>query len=609
MLSFFGVETEPIWIRRAVSFDSHRIPTQKENNEMKEWTLMFYFASDNQLAPIVVSQLKGIKDAGFQENTDVLVYFDPNEFGVPTRIYDVNRERRLEGMRNAKKPRTVVGDGADPFVRDMDEDKVDPTTIVTDDRPSSTDLRKALIDQTEISAEEALKNFLGFCREAHPAKHYILFLIGHGMVVANDAFLPDDNPVSAITLKKLGKILTCFTAKVKEQEGALELLALHSCSMSAIEVAYELKGTANYLMASEGTTFLGDWPYRQMLKKSFNVAEAKNIAQRAAKKKGAVQNEAEGEPEITIQKLVQSLYFLTLHSATDYMHAGYSHDLTLCSLNPKTLEDIAGSIQKLVAHLKKGLNESSGSAVTELGKRIKELVLLAHLESQSYWGESYTDLFDFCHCLREKCDPESDLGYLHTACSDVMEKLTPIGSDDISERFKSLVIYSNNFGWQFQYSHGLSVYFPWSKPIETVSKGSEDAGRAAPEKYEEEQKGAFERYKEYAFSTELSTDSWFSFLQIYFRETERKRREDGGSFESRIDAFQKAEQTFRFDLSSRLDKVGPQLDKVGGRQGADCTCPSIKNYPKEKEDRKIKGKVKRNLPRFAITPEALDAFE
>jgi hypothetical protein len=586
-------------------------------DDMKEWTIMFYFAGDNQLAPIVVSQLKGIKDAGFQENTDVLVYFDPNELGVPTKIYDVNRKRKLEGMTNSRKPRTLIGDGADSFVRNMEEDNVDPKTIITSNRPASSAISKALISQNEINAEKALENFLGFCREAHPARHYILFLVGHGMVVGNDTFLLDDNPISAITLKKLGHILHTFTTDVVKENGSFELLGLHSCSMSAIEVAYQLKGTAKFMVASEGPTFLGDWHYRQLLKKSFVFAEAKNVAQRAARKQGVDQDEAESD--LKILELVKSLYFLTLHSATDYLHAGYSHDLALCNLDPESFEDITGSIQNLVALLKKGLNESSpkdGSAATELGKRIKELVLLAHWEAQSYWGESYTDLFDFCRCLRERCDPEGDLKDLHTSCSDVMKKLTPIKSDDISERFKSLIIYSIHFGWEFQYSHGFSVYFPWSRPIETVSNGSEDAGRAAPEKFEHEQKGALERYEEYAFTEELGTDSWLSFLETYFNETERnpRRKEDrsiklrADAFELRADAFAEAEESFTFDLLSRLDKVGGRLNKVGGREGADCTCPSIKNYPKDKYPKNAKGKMKKNLPTFSMSEEALEAF-
>ncbi len=37
----------------------------------KEWTLMFYFASDNPLAAGIVSQLKSIKQAGFHPEINV----------------------------------------------------------------------------------------------------------------------------------------------------------------------------------------------------------------------------------------------------------------------------------------------------------------------------------------------------------------------------------------------------------------------------------------------------------------------------------------------------------------------------------------------------------
>ena len=175
---------------------------------MKEWTIMFYFASDNPLAPVIVSQLKAIKDAGFHENIDVLVHFDPNEFGVPTRIYDVNRERK----RNPNLPDTMIGDGPDPFVRNMTEDDIKPEKInarVGRASAISRALNKtgAGNNRDTANAEDALEGFLDFCRENNPAKRYMLFLIGHGMVVGNDAFLPDENPVSSITLKRLGEIL------------------------------------------------------------------------------------------------------------------------------------------------------------------------------------------------------------------------------------------------------------------------------------------------------------------------------------------------------------------------------------------------------------------
>ena len=629
---------------------------------MKEWTIMFYFAGDNELAPIVVSQVKAIKDAGFQENTDVLVYFDPNEVGVPTRVYDVNRKRKLDQKRKKKKdpgvPGSQIGDGADPFVRSMDEDDVRPDDIPDRaDLIASKNLRKALEEQNEVNAEDALENFIGFCREAHQAKHYILYLVGHGMVVGSDTFLPDDNPVSAITLKRLGEILKDFNDKVTSEKGTFELLALHSCSMSAVEVAYELKDTAKYMIASEGPSFLVGWPYRQALKKTFTRAEAINNGGPGPKKRRTGQYMAGSDTEADIQELIEDLYGLTLHNATDFMSAGYSHDLALCSLDSEKITELAGLIKTLVIQLKTGLDESNDKTdrpATSLGKRIKELVLLAHWEAQSYWGENYTDLFDFCRCIHKRCESDAALKDLSDACAAVMAKLDTVRSDDRSERFNGLVIRSQNFGSKFQYSHGLSIYFPWSRPIETApSRGTAIRtyvkGKHKVKYNEEEQKRAFERYQEYAFNEDLGDDSWVSFLETYFKETERKTRKAEDRAEDRavepavqprgvelrrFNPDQAARAATRFfnplGILARVDKVSPQLDdKVGSQQGAACTCPSFKNYPQTTDEepdegeaakgktakgkaakaRPVRGKIITNAPAITITGEPLQAFE
>src|ERR1700749_75476 len=242
--------------------------TLKESLKMadKEWTVMIFFATDNPLSPLVVSQLKEIKDAGFQQDVDVVIHFDSNEAGVPTRVFDVNRRRKEEAM--ARGIRAQVGDGRDSFVRDLTDDAVDPDKLSNDSATATGKLRAALEMRDSNNAGDALRNFLGFCRENHRAKNYILVLAGHGLVVGNDAFLPDDNPVSAIALDALQDILGKFTGKINEENGGeLQLLAMHSCAMSAIEVAYQLRGTAKYMIGSEGVAFINSWPYRQMLKR------------------------------------------------------------------------------------------------------------------------------------------------------------------------------------------------------------------------------------------------------------------------------------------------------------------------------------------------------
>jgi hypothetical protein len=516
--------------------------------ELNEWTLMFYIGGDNQLSPLMVSELKAIKDAGFQRNTSVLVHFDPNENGAPTRIFDVN------GKRKKGATHSIIGDGNDPFVRNLVEDKVDPKNIGT----ASAALISALDKPYEIDVKEALKLFLGYCRENHRARHYILFLVGHGMVVGNDAFLPDEHPASAISLTELDGIVRRFSDCVKNEDGELELLALHSCSMSAVEVAFQLKGVANYMMATEGLSFVGSWPYRQLLKKTFNAIET-------AEKRGGV----------NVPALMNDLYFLSLFNATDFLSAGYSSDLALCRMGAKEVGALTEPIQKLVAALKSGLDD----------RGTNELILLAHWRSQSYWQESYTDLFDFCRCLAGACDSSSDpQRAISEACGEVMK-----GID-------ALVVHSDHFGSKYQYSHGLSIYFPWSRPIENAGNGDAE-------------KGILQRYQQYAFTTEVGGDSWLSFLEAYFDKTQRPSRNDeDGTERTREGNFTSARESFDplgVLSAGQMLSVG-ELGKPAPSMGASCTCPSIKNYAEESKD--VKGQKKENVTAFSISDGALQAF-
>src|SRR6185295_12624539 len=286
-------------------------------NGINDWTIMFFFASDNELSLLNVSQIKALKDAGYQKKTDLLLYFDSNQRGVPTRLFNVNKARKDNSEESQ------IGDGEDPYVRNFLTDQILPVDMNPDKGPCTTTLCKELSKPDRMHVSDALENFIGYCRENNPAKHYMLVLVGHGMIVANDSFLADDNPRSAITLVQLGDILTKFKGNLNP-EGSFELLGLHSCSMSAIEIAYQLKDTAKYLIASQGFAYVGSWPYRQLLKKIFNTTE-------------------NAEYDLTdsgLRNLIQRVYELSLYNATDFALSGYSHDLTLCSLDGRKIEEL-----------------------------------------------------------------------------------------------------------------------------------------------------------------------------------------------------------------------------------------------------------------------------
>ena len=55
----------------------------------------------------------------------------------------------------------------------------------------------------------SLRTFLDFCSEKYPARHYMLFMLGHGVVVGNDVFMFDEHAEKhSITLSEMGEALT-----------------------------------------------------------------------------------------------------------------------------------------------------------------------------------------------------------------------------------------------------------------------------------------------------------------------------------------------------------------------------------------------------------------
>jgi hypothetical protein len=433
-----------------------------EVKEKKKWTLMFFFASDNNLSSSMLYQLKAIKTAGFQVDTNVLVHFDPHERGVPSMIFEINKTERA-GQKESR-----IGDDEDPIVRDLAGDQVEPEIIDNLFRGPSTELDNR-------SAEEALTHFLDYCRKYYPADQYMLFLVGHGLVVGSDAFLPDENPQTGISLVELGDILWDFRTEIGKYGGVLELIGMHSCSMSAVEVAYQLKGTANYMMGSQGLSFVGAWPYRQVLQKIFCAIDKKR--------------------KVEVPELMKNLHELCLHNSADFIFAGYSSDLCLISLDPERVETLTEPIEKLTETLHAGLSDDRG----------RELILLAHWKSQSYFQELYTDLYDFCLCLSESCS-ESDRVQkaMKLACESVMEVLTP---EKAGKQPVGPVVQADFFGPDCQYSRGLSIYFPWTRPVEDAREHF------------------IKNYQTYAFVTELAGASWLQFLEAYFRRTLRPKRE------------------------------------------------------------------------------------
>ena len=500
--------------------------------DIKEWTLMFYFASDNPLAASIVSQLKSIKQAGFHPDANVIAQFDPQTEGTPTHIFDVNSVDKINA-RNLRIPYRV-GVDRDAAIPTLVTDKLWGKTrsrnggLVTDQIRKSLKAQGLRYQPTDLPAtksgtkdepspRKSLQSFLRLCYEKYPARHYVLFILGHGLVVGNDIFLFDEHAADehSLNLSNLGKLLRAFKRAVEKRRGKFELVSFHSCSMSAMEVAYELQGTANYMLASQGPAFVGSWPYRQILMRLFNDLVI-------------------GKKEI--KKTFKVVLDGCLENSYDFQLAGFSFDVTLCDLTK--IGQVRQPMKKLSGALQKALKNSLA----------RELILLSHWEAQSYWQETYVDLYDFCLRLDAKCkyvegDTKKAVADFQEAWPKVMALLDP-GDENV-------VIHSRFAGPAYQYSHGLSVFFPWSRPVDD---------KFWPDGYD---------------SYRFRNTDWRRFLERYFARTMRNPRgsEVGRAKREGPVPVPTLEQNLLEEITSSGLTAAGQLSKSGG---SDATGSSSK---------------------------------
>ena len=573
--------------------------------EPKEWTIMFYFATDNPLAVSAVSQLKAIKDAGFHPDANVVAQFDPYTEGTPTHVFDVNVINKLKASGKAN----IGYSGNDPTVRSLIEDKLwrdeqtsSPPEAAAGATTSNRELVRNALNRVlkasynidykppvapnvkddfyprnadpseEPSAQSSLRGFLRFCADKYPARHYMLFMLGHGVVVGNDIFMLDEHASeTSLTLIDLGQILAEFKHTIELEDSTFELVSFHSCSVSAIEVAYELQGTAKYMLASQGPAFVGSWPYRQILVRIFNGLADKT--------------------KINMRDLMFEIHRSCMLNSADYLLAGYSFQLTLCDL--ERVSTIKDSIEQLATALMAGLENDLAT----------DYILLSHWKSQSFFNEMYTDLYDFCFCLSNKiaelidaeCKPSQELMDIYEACGKVMDQLVRENPKQQGQsNSPRLIVASDSLGPAFQYSRGLSIYFPWSEP-------SRDSH-------------ILSQYERYRFSADIESP-WLDFLHKYFDETKRivssdeldKRRFlppmpvngavliDRGLDEDIASLIYNGEGTP--DLRAALaggTKTDP-TDKTGG----DYEAVTIKNFPRDIRTRRTR--MRQAAATFPIT--------
>jgi Clostripain family len=544
-----------------------------QEKKHSKWLVMTYLAGDNNLSPYCIAFLQDLEAAEYPDDLRVVAAFDsPTPWSKGARYLEVKRGQ--DPTRPHKQMKWA-----------LHNDLVRPDHFVVS--PDFCEQVAPTKDPDEDIAEEALARFLDWVQKYYSADKYILILYGHGPLVAGNTFLSDSNPPSYLKLGTFQKILQ------DHFEPKIDILACDNCVMNGIETAVQLQPKVDYMLGSQGSMLVNGWPIRKIVEV---VGE----------------NCASTDP-VTVKKIAEKILRVCARNLLDFALMENSSEQAVIDLTKfKNTDQIVTAVRALSAKLQCGLQFKPGTDDRELlYPVVRDLVRLARLEAQSYWFETYVDLYDFAALLLERCDE-----YVRTV-NGMVKSLVPYAVAELESRnrtvkdlisswplipmleeiafwcrritdifhYEKIVPASYYICPQLQYSHGVSIYFPWTLPEGPITfepkvaenrTNSGQANAADPQPRSYFLRTPFQEYETYLFGQPEYAD-WTRFLKTFFRATLRNVRVVEFEF---INDPPKIYRKLNF---FRRERQAPVIDllKSGSRNAEyDEFSFTIKNYPR-----------------------------
>ena len=410
------------------------------------WTVMVYLAGDNNLTTECLFALTEMKKAAPGKQIRVIAQFDPRDDYLPTHRYEINRKgpnsTLFEDIIDEAHYNPKTGEvrfrkeskRADSFATSRLKHRTVVESVLSDanDLTSLEFKGEGITDDTDTGSPVTLYNFLSFCIEEYPADHYMVVLSGHAGGTESDYLLKDESSKGSLTFNELKEVFKELQTDLNGKP--IDILGMDNCLMSMGEICYELKGLTQIVVGCESYSPASGWPYREILERL-----RKDFAEPKAKRKSS--------PVAAAKAIVEEY---TNYYASYWM-GGLS--VTQSALDIGKVEKFRKVVDKLAGELERGFvkeyekNQRGRKSRTSLSP-FQDALVLAHWEAQSYNGESFVDLYDFCDCLERRL-PSNSVG---RRCQEVKKFLK-----------SEFVLKSCYSGAVYQYSYGVSMYFPWAE--------------------------------------------------------------------------------------------------------------------------------------------------
>jgi hypothetical protein len=413
----------------------------------KEWTIMIYMAGDNNLAvdmAYAMEQIKGVAASG-ADSPNLFVYYDGNSPAIPTLYCDFSEPGKARYVRSYKVPNKTYH-----VPKKENENAANPRSILN------------FVDWCVNKVEVENNGEITFGRRA---QKYALIFSGHSLGFQDIGLFKDETSGRSMKMTDFYDMLQGMVSNKKNlQELAeannwldddqkvenellgqkLDLLGFDSCVMGMLEVGYQFNLVAKTMIASEGSVPSAGWTYAKILG-SLGREQCRNLDTRSV-------------AEMFVKEFI--------HSQDSYTVGGVSVDMAAWDLG--RFDNLADAFDELA----EALIECFKDPKSRIYRQMERAILHVHWKCQSYMYDQNVDLGDFCELLDRECGLIADelggaignggdteaLGRVQKECRRVLKEL------------QKAVILGGYSGGSYQYSNGVSVFFPWSRDAYEVSR-------------------------------------------------------------------------------------------------------------------------------------------
>ena len=394
----------------------------------KDWTIMVYMAGDNNLSENMAFSLEDFSNFGIDLRRDegdkinLLAFFDGNSLTAPTHYIDYSDGETL------KHP-------------------IEKKDLVNTNRGN----RNTVQDGENSASAYSILNFVNWCinTQKRVAKNYAVIFSSHSFGFHGTSFLGDGSSGDYITIFGLRWALEEANKRYFGNK-KIAILGFDSCVMSMLEVGYELKDVAQTIVASEGSLPNSGWGYAPILRKFISTLSEDIQKETADYVKNAAKSFVEG----------------FIEQQKKYALGGRSVDIAAWNLDE--IEPLAKSLNELAVELLNKLNLPRLKKEKKLTdkdvfvyEQLKKSILQSHMDCQTYMYEQCVDIKDFCERLLSECkcleEQMNLVKYDASSFSVIGEKC-----GNVIKAIGRCVLKSGFCGDEYQFSNGISLYFPWT---------------------------------------------------------------------------------------------------------------------------------------------------